>query len=420
MTASFARLACAGLFALLAAAAGAAEPQSATAKTGVIRSTGLPCFKAAGPVVAEVCGTWAVHWRLDTLMGDPLSNFHLEWQAREVLLRTQGGKGATVRRVIDASLGPELSKAAHRSELYLQAEANLPQLTPTARLPFNTGVAVRSNGGKSMNVASGSNWDDFLLAGTGWQNPRCEPAAQRYLPAAEAKQVYRHLLTLGNDLTLCPGTQLDASPLEEAIGSWCQQHATDPLCPKPEAKAEAKPPAPPANKGIEDAFTAAANQAKGRDKPGAAPTGFAELEAAEAKRAPAPAKDMAGAFEQAAEQRRKEVERLARLEAATRTCSAAKTRQDECLQRSCKAEPRRQICTREELLPHSPCECKGENCACLRIPQYRCVAEGPNPAHAAWRQCTEEAARACVPDGQRIDSVQRCAEAAAKAAEPPG
>lgn len=229
-------------FLLASLAASAAAPGG----QGIVRPLGgeaqSHCFKTVSQAVPEICGQFSVHWKLGTLMGEPVGNYGLVWSVRTVRLRNGDGKGAHNYALGD--LPPALARAARGSELSMQALAFLQGHAAklgTVGIAFDTGAPVRPDGKPSFNVPGSPDWSQLLILGSsnarglpGW----CEAKGRHYMPAEDAKQVMRAGVQLGH-LQICPNTSASVDTLERAIDQYCDQSPNAGFCARQAAPAKA-------------------------------------------------------------------------------------------------------------------------------------------------------------------------------------
>lgn len=225
---------------------------------GVFTGPFSTCFKTGQDKVTEVCGPYEIRWKLWTLVGEPVGSFVVKWDAKEVrIVDPAPRKGSTLYAIGGRVISGELAEAANKSELYIEASVSVTggavQLSPVD-LAFDTGVAVRSGKGASMNVPGSWNWDKFLLkAGVLGTSP-CNKKAPQYISEQNAKAIMKDGNVQLLNIKLCPGTQVNASALESAIDALCRDDnsVNTSLCAKkPQAEKDKEKVQPNA---IEDAF----------------------------------------------------------------------------------------------------------------------------------------------------------------------
>ncbi|WP_326999097.1 hypothetical protein [Comamonas testosteroni] len=369
--------------------------------------------------VPEVCGKIQVNWKLWTLMGEPIGDFVLGWKPTTVRIADADGLGS--QNYLVDNLPIMLGNASQRMEMYVDAVAFV-ELTPksvkhtTVAISFNTGVASKP-GEMSTNVPGGYDWDNFLhsdmsTAGVatglkGW----CVEKGRGNLSAKDAKAVMIAGVKLEN-LTLCPKSSIDVSPIERAIDKTCESAFTGTtlaslphFCSKKETK---KPEAKKPNV-IDDAFARLEGRKPAESaKPRSTDSMASQFESAETERQ---RREMVR-VKALADQRAREVEaerQAARFNAVQSACKAVKEAQDNCAAKTCGRKPEATVCTRSEQEPTPPCM-GGPGVSCIVIPKYNCVAHGPNPKRSEWEICSASAERSCSTGGMPISSVDECVE----------
>ncbi len=252
---------------------------------GVFTGPFSTCFKTGQDKVTEVCGPYEIRWKLWTLVGEPVGSFVVKWDAKEVrIVDPAPRKGSTLYAIGGRVISGELAEAANKSELYIEASVSVTggavQLSPVD-LAFDTGVAVRSGKGASMNVPGSWNWDKFLLkAGVLGTSP-CNKKAPQYISEQNAKAIMKDGNVQLLNIKLCPGTQVNASALESAIDALCRDDnsVNTSLCAKkPQAEKDKEKVQPSV---IEDAFAKLdkADTKKLGNKPATIEDAFTKMEA---------------------------------------------------------------------------------------------------------------------------------------------
>ena len=399
---------------LLSVAAMAATTPGAAGGSGKlsIEGAGRACFDTRSKKISLVCGTPVVHYKIATLMGDPLGNYGLTWQIDTLHIAAASGhqvKEGTAHRYQSNVIPRALWDAAQKIELSFYGAALVAGATPTVALQFNTGASVRPGGELSLNVPDGYNWDKFLVyprSGTGLQWA-CSEQAPRYVEPADAKNLMRKGLEL-RGLQVCPRTSLDVTPVERAIEAFCSSNLKHPalFCAKDRADVAANA----AGSGDRDAQTDPfASLAQPAGRTGERKTDlndpFASLERSPTASG-SPSQNMEGAFAKAEAERVATIERKRKLEAANASCQRDMAVQESCAEGSCEAEPAKEACVRSESAGTGDSCPPGKSCYIIR--SYRCAEYGPNPAHAKWQACVRDAATTCAAQGKKIVSLSAC------------
>ncbi len=388
-----------GAFIASLSATVAAAPPAKPGGSGQLTLGGVApvCFKSVSKQVPIVCGAITVHYKLDTLMGDPLGHYGLVWKLSSFHIANADGKGS--QNYLGGSVPNVLWDAAQTTELSIYAAALVRGSTPPAALQFNTGVAVRPGGQVSFNVPDGYNWDQFLVkaksdAGPDWI---CSEKNVNWVSPSDAKNLVRGGIELYN-LKVCPRSSVSVDRLENAIATYCEAHPKSGAryCPKEEVQSgKEKAPADPfasLDSGIK--ARAGARKTDGSDP-------FASLESDKQFDGPPPSQDMASAFAKA----EAAAERKRRYDAAYAACERDLAAQQNCAKDSCGKEPAKDACIRTEL--YDGCAGLKANSLCFKY--HECVENGPNPKYAQWQSCQRDAAAQCANAGKTITSVSACA-----------
>ena len=372
---------------------------------GVFTGPSSTCFKTGQKTVTEVCGPYEIRWKLWTLVGEPVGSFVVKWDAKEVrIVDPAPRKGATLYAIGGRVISGELAEAAKKSELYIEANASVTggavQLTPVD-LAFDTGVAVRSGKGASMNVPGSWNWDKFLLkAGVLGTSP-CNKKAPQYISEQDAKAIMKDGNVQLLNIKLCPGTQVNASALESAIDALCRDDKSmnTSLCAKKEAEVVEKKIAP-------DPFAVLDKPTSKGKATSASNDPFAVLGAGKSQGGPVAPLDMDAAFAKAEATRIAAVEYKRRQDMARSSCEKDFGQQESCRKDTCGREPDLEICVRHSDTPDNAPYCpKG---GCLFFPNYPCLERGPNPGHTKWKSCLSYTATKCAALGKKISSISSC------------
>ncbi len=383
----------------------AANQPAAPGGEGTITSNMLinGCFKSKSDTVAEVCGNFTIRWKLWTLMGEPVGNYVLSWKLESIKLVNPANKASFYYAA--SNLPSMLSTPAKAIELYVDAVSSVDNSSSTHR--FNTGVPVRAGAGNSYNMPGSPNWAQLFMLRGG-----CE-AEPSYLDAASAKALFIKGVQLSGQLQFCPASGasgLDA--VENAVAKLCAKPGADKefsFCP-PQKIAEKKPAAAAAaasSPAIEDRFASLEKKMpKAQEVPSPGKDPFAALGQGGSSGNRAPDQDMGSAFANAEAERAAAIERKRKFDAAYASCKEDMQAQERCAKDSCGREPPAQVCTRSEERRQSCNARPGESC--LIIPQFDCVAYGPNAEHAKWDACVRESTSRCAAQGAKITSLAAC------------
>lgn len=215
-----------------------------------LNGIGNTCFKTNSKRVPLVCGNPQVHFKITTLMGDPLGNYGVKWSVFSFHIANANGGGS--QNYLVGSVPGKLWDAAKGVELSFYGAAIVKGSSPTVALQFNTGIGVKPGGELSFNVPDGYNWDKFLIyprGGSGLQGA-CPEDSLKYVAPADAKRLMRSGIAL-EDLQVCPRSSVDTDKLDRAIDAFCEANPKNParFCPKEqkekgEVKKKGEPPAP--------------------------------------------------------------------------------------------------------------------------------------------------------------------------------
>jgi hypothetical protein len=230
-----------------------AAPPAPLGGTGKLRlnGTGITCFKTSSKRVPLVCGKPQVHYKITTMMGDPLASYAVTWSLFSLHIANLIGGGS--QNYLAGSVPGKLWDAAKGMELSLYGAAIVKGSSPMVALQFNTGLGVKPGGELSLNVPDGYNWDKFLIYekdGMGAYFKACYEDDLKYVAPADAKRLMRSGMTL-EGLQVCPRSSVDTDRLDRAIDAFCEANPKNSarFCPKEqeeEVKAQKKgePPDP--------------------------------------------------------------------------------------------------------------------------------------------------------------------------------
>lgn len=217
------------------------------------------CFTGSG-VVAEVCARYQIHWKLWSLMGEPVGDYSLKWELLNVKLRSQ--KGAPAVSFTPDTVPEALRRGVEAIEIYIDAVASVRRQMHVSglELRFNTGTATRA-GKPSFNVPGSPSWGDLFIRTLG---DACDKEV-KHLDEKAAKETFKAGVELYFSKR-CEGSGLsNLTPLESAVVKMCEAPGASerhrfcaPSAKKPkkeEAKTEAqdKKKEPPADKTKNDA-----------------------------------------------------------------------------------------------------------------------------------------------------------------------
>ena len=225
-----------GLALALVMGASAAASSEGTLRPGGGQGQAQCIDTGSGGAVSAVCGRLTLHWKLGTLVGEPVSHYGLAWTLESVRVRV----GDAVRGFPLAVLPAPLVAAARRSELSVRGLASfVGSGGQVYALDVDTGAAVRSGGELSFNVPGSPNWSRFVVSGGSMLNRHgdrlmgvegwCDRDKRLHLDAASAKAELRRGIGL-RTLTLCDGSLATASALETALFKHCEAEAPGPWC----------------------------------------------------------------------------------------------------------------------------------------------------------------------------------------------
>ena len=370
---------------------------------------GRTCFDTSSKQIPIVCGKPVVHYKITTLMGDPLGNYGLSWQLDGFHIAAAKGhqvKEGTAHRYQPNAIPPQIWEAAQKIELSFYGAALVAGAPSGVALQFNTGASVRPTGKLSLNVPDGYNWEKFLISpplgsGLKWA---CVEKALKYVDPAEAKGLMRKGLEL-QGLQVCQQTTVDVTPVERAIEKFCATNLSHPALFCPKGRAEAAERQSGSDRASSDPFATLAKPAARKvGRTGDSNDPFASLREQGGDSVRAPAQDMGAAFAKAEQERMANVERRRQHDGVTASCQRDITAQERCAKSPCDAEPPKEVCLRSE----QPLDTCPPGKRCFIFQSYRCAEHAPNPAHAKWQTCSRDAATACASLGPKITSLASC------------
>lgn len=360
----------------------------------VLSGLGSTCFKTSSKLVPKVCGAPVVHYKISTLMGDPLGSYGLTWKLNGFQIANAKTGGS--QDYLAGGVPSVIWDAAQKSELWLYGAASV--FGRHAALQFNTGLGVKPGGELSFNVPDGYNWDKFLVRDLGVYSA-CSIKNPTFVSPKEAKDMLRNGLQLLN-FQVCQNTSVDVDKLERAITAYCKANPNGRanFCPKEQKAKNVKESADP--------FAALAlPNATTRGKRMQDVDAFSELEHPKT----VSTTGMEGALEAAEKERVATIERQRRYDTAFASCKQDMERQESCVKGSCGKEPESQICTKSVWNSGATGTCNGgPGVGCLSLGYDVCEAYGANPEHAKWESCLREAPTRCAPQGKKITNLSAC------------
>ncbi len=396
----------------LTAAQQPAPAPPGTSQGTIVSEPRNECFAVKSGSINQVCGTWRIHWKLWSLMGEPVGNYHLSWQIQWIRI---GGKTGYSNLISVGNLPAPIKRAAAKAELYIDAASTISSVAGAGALhPFNTGVAVQSGGEASYNVPGSPDWGKVFISSFG--TSPCNAAQIQYMSAEQAKSLWKKGINLSQSVIwLCPQSGVgNLEALNTAIADDCEQNKgasfqfckvfceqnhglSYDFCKPHKVENDAAE-----TKGIDDAFASL----EGRAPAPSSPTGTAP---------PAAKSDIDTAFATMEAEKRAEAIAVARErarrgahEAVIRECTSEVSTQNACLAKSCGSEPDARICTKSEIIPGSWTPCEREHGSCIIFPKYRCISYSANPKLTEWKQCTANLDKAiCTPGGQ-VQTIDSC------------
>ncbi|MFA5371941.1 MAG: hypothetical protein WC298_08220, partial [Sideroxydans sp.] len=208
-------------------------------------------FKSNSKRVPLVCGKPQVHYKITTLMGDPLASYGVTWSLFS--FHIVNANGGASQNYLAGSVPGKLWDAAKGVELWLYGAAIVKGSSPIVALQFNTGLGVKPGGELSLNVPDGYNWNKFLIYpkdGMGSIFRVCSEDDLKYIVPADAKNLMRKGIAL-EEFQVCPRSSVDTERLDRAIDAFCEANPKNParFCPKEqeekvEVKKKSEPPYP--------------------------------------------------------------------------------------------------------------------------------------------------------------------------------
>lgn len=204
------------------------------------------CFKPNSGTVHEVCAHYRINWKMWSLMGEPVGDYNLAWDITSIQLMDP--KRKLISNYSLDQLPDELKKSASKIELYIDGFANAQTSENIIAFHrFNTGTAVRTGAGSSLNVPGSPNWNKLFIKSGGTPCNTEQSNESWYLDSKKAKKIFTAGIKL-SDLQICPSSSVsELTSLESAISTLCEKPGADKkysFCPKQKAKEEEtkKPP----------------------------------------------------------------------------------------------------------------------------------------------------------------------------------
>lgn len=383
-----------------------AAPENAAKLGGAGKLTldGVTCFKSGSTKVPMVCGEPVVHYRVTTLMGDPLGNYGVSWKVFSFHIADADGKRS--ENYLAGTVPAPIWEARQSVELSLYGFAKVRNNIAAAStaLQFDTGAGVKATGEVSLNVPSGYNWDRFLVVASSGAGPdwACSDKSRPAEPQ-DAKKLMRSGFELYG-LHICPRTSVSVEGLERAISAWCESRPDyrAKYCPQKDKEDQAQQKKP-----TTDPFAALDKPATKAAAATASTDPFAILDGDKSQGRPAAPWNMDAALDMAEAVRVANAERKRRHDATRADCELALARQERCSKDSCGREPDAQVCVRN-VRESGSCTPRFKGESCITIPTYTCVEHGPNPAHTKWKVCLSDKAEQCAVAGKKITSISTC------------
>lgn len=359
-----------------------AATQPTSGGEGILEGDSLnTCFSVKSEYAEQVCTNYKIHWKLWSLMGEPVGNYGLEWML----------VGIRFKNMAYSLTVPEpLKDAAESIELYIDARAmvkspNVDVTRTTAKYHrFNTGVAVKANKGTSYNSPGSPDWSKVFIH----ESP-CQDNV-RYATVDDARKVFSNSVTLSR-LTICSGTYVNMLSFDAKVGRFCatEQGEGYPFCSARDKKRDKK---------VENSIDAAFSQL---DQPKDSMTDQV--------------KDSAGKGRQDDDIDKKLV-RAGTYKGFADQCQQEMKEQTQCLENSCKQQPEERECLEGERVKVGVIGGCGKNApagtVCLGMPKYefqcRRYSSDINPAFLTWKSCTENAGKSCMQGKSRITDIDVC------------
>ena len=84
------------------------------------------CFTTTSKIVGEVCTTFKINWKMWTLMGEPVGDYHLNWKMSSIkLVNPSNGAFETYSPNSNHQWPDFVKSAADKVELYIDGHATL-------------------------------------------------------------------------------------------------------------------------------------------------------------------------------------------------------------------------------------------------------------------------------------------------------
>ncbi len=372
---------------------------------GTIESTVVnQCFIPESSIVKQVCTQYKIYWKLWSLMGEPVGNYHLSWTLQSITLADPQGESG--RTYTTHSLPGWLAKSADAIELYLDGYSQVDGFCPVGKTcgvvhRFNTGVAVRAGVRSSYNVPGSPNWGKLFVDSRG----ACEDKTSIYQGAAEARKSFVKGIKL-SDFTPCPGSSVTGvASLESAVRKLCEAPKADekyPFCPKQ------KPEKEKVTKGneIDDAFAQMEAQT-GRTstaKKNFAGDEFAKMEAERAEQE----RIRLAALKAKQETEARELAQRVRHDEAVKYCTASIKTDSDCMKKTCKNEPYKTTCLKSHTEYPTYSGERKAGTVVLNLGRLVCDEKGPNPDYEEWKSCANGPGKVCTQNSTKYPNVDEC------------
>ena len=170
------------------------------------------CFPVQSRYVDQLCADYKIHWKLWTLMGEPVGNYALEWQVLTLRFKNQSSD--------NPFLLASLKQATEKIEFYLDASVTVksPHVdwakSTVHYHRFNTGTAVKANKGISYNSPGSPDWGKVFI-----QRSPCKADAM-YANVADSKKAFQQGIQL-SALNICSGTSISFLGFDSEVDRFC-------------------------------------------------------------------------------------------------------------------------------------------------------------------------------------------------------
>ena len=371
---------------------------------------GFECFRTESSTVREVCASYAINWKMWSLMGEPVGSYSVSWSLRSMKLMDP--KRGILNTYSAVSIPSELKKSAGALTLYLDGYATTHPgagyaVVGGAFHRFNTGISVRANAGGSVNVPGSPSWDKLFVDGVIYG---CEDKRNTYLSADAAKKKFIAGVELNNFERCAVSAIAELSQLESAIDKLCQRQEADKkyaFCPEQKPIEKMADETNPINDAFAKIENGLVKATKYSGKSNSIEDAFAKLDSEPGKSNTSKIGGIDAEFEKVeafrAEQIRLKAEvaaAKARREEAVQYCDVVGRTLESCSLDSCGVEPStKEVCTAtKEIKPeYSPCT-GPVGTRCIVFSRFECIERGANPAYSKWQSCTIDVKSKCKGD----------------------